>query len=206
VARFLDDVDSLAEGIQLLRGQDPKYNPKLHGEHTLERIRAALTALEQDSGESQLLQALCDMLFFDAWIGNSDRHQENWGIINSSGRPRIAPIYDTAACLGVELQPNHRLLRGVSREHIKEYVERCGSGFGRGEHHLISQNEVVAELRTSWPQQWHQSKRLLKKFQELSGKPLSDYLNSVSEDWLPHERKQLVRTLLEERLEWLSQQ
>jgi hypothetical protein len=99
VARFLDDahVEVLTEGIQLLRGQDPDYNPSLHGEHTLPRIRLALTASEQQRPGSRLLQSFADVLTFDAWIGNSDRHQENWGLIASPRSARLAPIYDTAA-------------------------------------------------------------------------------------------------------------
>jgi len=106
------------------------------------------------------------MLFFDAWIGNSDRHQENWGIINFPKGLRLAPIYDTAACLGAELQPQHRLLTpSPSEEQLKQYVERCGSGFGRGQNRLIGQREVVAQLKTSWPAEWYRSKRLLEKFE-----------------------------------------
>ena len=208
VARFLDDpLESLAEGIQLLRGRDPAYDPELRGEHTLDRIRAALTALEQDHPQAQLLQAFCDMLFLDAWIGTSDRHQENWGMINFPTGVKLAPIYDTAACLGVELQPEHRLLARVpSKDELKKYVERCSSGFGRGQNHLISQRQVVAELKTSWPAEWHRSKRLIENFGELLGEPLSEYLNTIPQDWLPPERKQLVRALLEKRLEWLKQQ
>jgi len=37
-------------------------------------------------------------------------------------------------------------------------------------------------------------------------KPLSDYLHTIPDDWLPRERKQLVQTLLETRLEWLTKQ
>src|SRR5712664_3103415 len=84
------------------------------------------------------------------------RHQENWGIISFPEGVRLAPIYDTAACLGAELQPQHRLLTPrASEEQLKQYVERCGSGFGRGQNHLIGQREVVAQLKTSWPAEWH---------------------------------------------------
>ena len=71
VRRFLDtNFETLIEGIQLL-GEDPVYNPEAHGEHTLERVRAAVAKREAAPG--QLLQSLSDVLLFDAWIGNSDR-------------------------------------------------------------------------------------------------------------------------------------
>ncbi len=40
-------------------------------------------------------------LLLDAWVGNTDRHHENWGIIISLRHGvRLAPSYDHAPCLG----------------------------------------------------------------------------------------------------------
>ena len=39
------------------------------------------------------------MLFFDAFIGNNDRHFYNWGVIvdlRGKKKPRFSPIFDTA--------------------------------------------------------------------------------------------------------------
>jgi hypothetical protein len=47
------------------------------------------------------------MLLFDAWIGNGDRHSANWGVARKLESERLAPLFDPASCLGVELQPGH---------------------------------------------------------------------------------------------------
>lgn len=49
------------------------------------------------------------MVAFDAWIGNGDRHQDNWSVLlpEDESRCRLAPMYDPAACLGTELQDGH---------------------------------------------------------------------------------------------------
>ena len=41
-----------------------------------------------------------DMFIIDAFIGNTDRNNSNWGIIISeNGMKRIAPVYDNGNCL-----------------------------------------------------------------------------------------------------------
>jgi hypothetical protein len=193
----------LTEGIQLLRGRDPEYNPLLHGEHTLSRIRSALAG-EEARGAYQLLQSFADMLTFDAWIGNSDRHQENWGIVVGPNAVRLAPIYDTAACLGAELQSGNRLLApGRSSTHLDAYLANCGSGFGRGGPDTLPMSEVVAEAAQQWPE-WRTNTGLLQKFEQLLGEPLSEYLATIPEDWLSVARKDFMCRVLERRLIWLG--
>lgn len=45
-----------------------------------------------------------DALIFDALIGNTDRHQDNWGFVFSSSEPYItlAPLFDNGTSLGSE--------------------------------------------------------------------------------------------------------
>lgn len=50
-------------------------------------------------------------LLLDAWIGNADRHHENWGFINLDGKSYLAPTYDHASCLGRNESDNKRQQR-----------------------------------------------------------------------------------------------
>lgn len=71
-------LNTLTEGIEYLRGFDPKYDP-LNDEnrYTLSFIKKSLNRFQLNIYENQFVE----MLIFDALIGNSDRHQENWGFI-----------------------------------------------------------------------------------------------------------------------------
>jgi hypothetical protein len=40
-------------------------------------------------------------MFFDALIGNTDRHHENWGLINNE---RLSPLYDNGISLGWRIE------------------------------------------------------------------------------------------------------
>ncbi len=73
-------------------------------------------------------------LLLDAWIGNQDRHHENWGIIFLPEQERVffSPTFDHASSLGRnEQDPTRREMlttkdRGRS---VKAYVGRAKSAF-----------------------------------------------------------------------------
>ena len=66
-------------------------------------------------------------LLLDAWIGNTDRHHENWGFVRSQNFQAsiyLAPTYDHASCLGRELPDIQRQNKSVD-----SYVNKCSSAF-----------------------------------------------------------------------------
>jgi hypothetical protein len=75
VRLFLDHSrEELSLGSVLLHERDQAYDPESKWMQTLPRVRAALEAF----GTSSLLTDFGRLLAFDGWIGNADRHQENW--------------------------------------------------------------------------------------------------------------------------------
>ena len=70
---------------------------------------------------------------FDAMIGNTDRHPENWGILverSELSRPltyKIAPIFDNGTSLGYELS-DEALREPWATERLRRYI-------ARGTHH-----------------------------------------------------------------------
>lgn len=76
----LSSQNKLTEGKSYLTGLNSKYNPdKDKSDYTYQFICESL-------GEFQLhnyIRNILEIIVFDAIIGNSDRHQENWGIITN---------------------------------------------------------------------------------------------------------------------------
>lgn len=69
-------------------------------------------------------------LLLDAWIGNTDRHHENWALIVDAvrGRRWLAPTYDHASSLGAHEQDDTRLRRLESPDptfRVEGYVQRA---------------------------------------------------------------------------------
>lgn len=70
--------NKLTEGKVYLTGHDIKYNPeKDGGKYTFGFIRSALDTFQLSSQ----INPLIEIIMFDSIISNSDRHQENWGLI-----------------------------------------------------------------------------------------------------------------------------
>jgi hypothetical protein len=72
--------NKLTEGVVFLTGFKPSYNPATDKkDYTFQFIRDTLLEFKHES----YLTDLIGIIVFDAVIGNSDRHQENWGIIRN---------------------------------------------------------------------------------------------------------------------------
>ena len=75
-------------------------------------------------------------LLFDALIGNTDRHHENWGIIvvpeDGQFTFWLAPSFDHASSLGRDLTDSRRRERLTTRDtrgNVEAYAERGRSAF-----------------------------------------------------------------------------
>ncbi|MEE9408917.1 MAG: hypothetical protein V3V28_12675 [Polaribacter sp.] len=76
----LNSKNKLTEGKVYLTGYKSSYNPeKDKKDYTFQFIRDTLSFFNYKSYILNLLE----IIVFDALIGNSDRHQENWGIITN---------------------------------------------------------------------------------------------------------------------------
>lgn len=74
-------------------------------------------------------------LMLDAWIGNTDRHHENWGLlVIPPRRIELAPTFDHASSLGREETDERRMERLVTkdkRRSVDAYAARARSAFFR---------------------------------------------------------------------------
>ncbi len=76
------DKEELVEGGRYIQAFDNTFDPEdrtLRKQYTFELIIGSLAALNLNKYYANII----DMLVFDALIGNSDRHQENWAFITS---------------------------------------------------------------------------------------------------------------------------
>ncbi|MBY0426234.1 MAG: hypothetical protein K2Q22_11400 [Cytophagales bacterium] len=73
--------EELIEGGKYLQAFDNTFKPeniKLRNQYNFDLILNALASFRKEKH----LKELAETIVFDALIGNSDRHQENWAIIN----------------------------------------------------------------------------------------------------------------------------
>ncbi len=188
-------------GSEVLQSHVSGYDPECNWAQTPTNVRDSLARLGESAG-TDLVTPFAFMLAFDAWIGNVDRHQQNWGVIRRGRSIRLAPMFDPASCLGVELLEEHELLRGPSEQMLRKYVDNCPSGFGDGTRQL-RMRDVVAQV-CDWPEWTNNVTRWLAGF-EKAANTTKEWLAAVPVEWLTDARKELANALLKARLDWLKE-
>src|SRR5947207_4324321 len=68
-------------------------------------------------------------LLLDAWIGNTDRHHQNWGFVRKKGEilQHLAPTFEHASSLGANLMDAQRCKRLTSPDsgyQVEAYVDK----------------------------------------------------------------------------------
>jgi len=141
--RFTPEGHDLVHGNELLAERDPNYpregarylRPQ---EHTIEAVRGVIGAeglalpigWQPPPGIESPVDVFGGYLLLDAWIGNTDRHHQNWAlVVNSSQDQRyLAPTFDHASSLGAHVQDDERSRRLESRDpgfRVEAYVQRA---------------------------------------------------------------------------------
>lgn len=141
------------EGWTLVHGNEPlgEFDPGYgtasryrETAHTLEAVWNVLRRLSCDlpvswTPPSQIRSAVdvfVGYLLLDAIVGNTDRHHENWAVVDGPPGPyprrHLAPTYDHASCLGCHLTDRDRIKRLATRDRRytpEAYSEKARSAF-----------------------------------------------------------------------------
>lgn len=91
--------EELIEGISLINQYYPNYSAEKMYDSSLDE-HYSIHMLSKSIEKYGLLKDLLKMLVFDYLIGNTDRHQNNWAIINKgNGAYEFSPLYDNSSSL-----------------------------------------------------------------------------------------------------------
>ena len=129
---FVQDSEELVHGNQLLSHLVHGYDLRTtfrQSLHTLANIWSAVESAFVEIEHIGLAKVqIAEYLVLDALIGNTDRHHENWGIlqerVGNDLKRRIAPSFDHASSLGRELVDTARDRR-LLQERVGDYAERA---------------------------------------------------------------------------------
>jgi len=153
--------EELVHGNELLVEIDPGYGSERAEYRTpAHTVTAVVRALRAAGGDAQLPEGweipravtdavglLAGYLLLDALIGNTDRHHENWALIQTPGEVggkeyRVAPTFDHASCLGRN-EPLSRIQERLETRDANYTVEAYAS---RARSALFSSADASAPL------------------------------------------------------------
>lgn len=140
---FIKEGEELVHGNELLSPIVPNYSTSGTYKVSQHTIDIVLKAIKNESINLPLswtapssiqtaVEVFVGYLLLDTWIGNGDRHHENWGFVRkkaaSSSRETVhlAPTYDHASSLGRDLSDEQRQTGSV-----EAYANKCFSAFYR---------------------------------------------------------------------------
>lgn len=149
---MLSDAETLIHGNELITQlttaySDPEAVSRFRNSaHTLSLVMRTLeqsgaeppSGIDLPKGVKTAVDVFVGYLLLDALIGNTDRHHENWAVIESYGFEaqelvfylHLAPTYDHASCLGrneLDAKREERLRTRDKGNSVETYAERCAS-------------------------------------------------------------------------------
>lgn len=132
ISWFYDGADEKSGLVRFFPGGDyfkrliPNFDFKVGRQHNLVTALRLLKAF-RNSGLPSPVAYWGRVLAFDALIGNTDRHQENWGLLwtwcRGQRRPAFAPAFDNGTSLGNEIL-EAKLLQFSQQPALDRYISK----------------------------------------------------------------------------------
>lgn len=132
--------------------------------HHLDAIGRVLDGIDgpTESGGRDALETFAGYLVLDAWIGNTDRHAENWALTVKGNTRRLAASFDHGSALAAG-RPGSFLARREPGEFADGAMARK---FDRG--HNVTLVELALEATSRWGGSWLEALELIEAEDERS--------------------------------------
>jgi hypothetical protein len=163
------------EGGEYMVRMIPNYDRAKGTQHNFRSVSALIKALT-DKGylAADGIEYWCKVLTFDALIGNTDRHQDNWGLLwkgsgDEEGCVSFSPAFDNGTAMGGEIVEKN-FVRFDDPAYLMLYINK-------GTHHMkwdvhdsvrLSHADMLVRLIAKYPEKKEvMLKSLLFDFDEL---------------------------------------
>lgn len=138
-----------------------------------------------------------DMFIIDAFIGNTDRHNGNWGLILNKNDKSItfSPIYDCGSCLNPLLDDAD--LQTLSENEIKNLAINCYSCL-KEENKRINYMSYIKDMKNIYV-----NKALIRVFNNIEIDKINDFIDNIK--IISEMRKEFYKKLINIRYNILKE-
>lgn len=195
--KFVGKGEALVDGGDLMIARYPDYDRRRSRAHSFQRIEEVLPP--------QLLSALIELLVFDAVIGNSDRHQDNWSVILlPDAMHRLAPSYDHGSSLGRDVS-DEELDAVLDPGFLDRYIRNARSRVSWGEGHRvrpIPHIDLLKRIEARYPTE---TRNAFRKVFAVNVAQVRELANLLPQPYATPQRRLLMAELVERRIHLLTE-
>lgn len=136
------DMQKLVHGNELLAGIVPGYAdaPRRNNPgYTVPNVRRALAGFAGAGPSTDAYETWAGYAVFDAWIANTDRHHQNWGVLvdTHTDGGQLAPTFDHGSSLGFSVRPEVRDAALEEPERLESWCARGRNDYFAGKPKLL---------------------------------------------------------------------
>ena len=145
---------------------------------------------------SDLLEKFYDMFIIDALIGNTDRHNGNWGILLDmiNNKHIFSPIYDNGSCLNPLLSDDE--INNMDYAEIKNLALNCYSCL-KEDNKKINYMEYISSKKNKYV-----NDALIKVLPKINLEKIESFINNI--ECINDTRKEFYKKIIEYRYDILK--
>ena len=147
--------------------------------------------------DDNIKEKFWEMFIIDSLIGNTDRHNGNWGILvnSKSGRARFSPIYDCGSCLNPILDDEQ--IKELSEVELKNLAINCYSCI-KENGKKINYMTYIRSLNNE-----ECNKAILRIYLKINIEKIDNFIDNI--DCMTHERKEFYKKIINLRYDVIKQ-
>ena len=200
---------TLITGREILTQRLPDYpqHPKDHSQHTIDNVFSAIEATSLSlpiewippEGIHTAIDTFIGYLLLDTWIGNSDRHHDNWAFISVKHQIYLSPTYDHGSSLGRNESDFKRKQRLTTKDQgftVEAYAKKCYSVFYSPVDNTqrLRNFDVFCEVKSRYP---NTTKIWLDRLAKISSNDILKIMMCIPDDRISPTAIEFVQKILE---------
>ncbi len=179
--------------------------------YTLKRVLDVnandILLLPEPYQDQKALDIFIGYLVFDALIGNTDRHHQNWAWIwcTTTIQFLLAPTFDHASSLGRELTDEKRkmILRKKGRNNIEDYAKKARTPFFKNskQNKTLTTYEGLEYISSNYSRvlsYW------IEKFLAIKDEEITSIIDPISASLMTDAHKEFTQAFIKQNLTFLE--